>query len=262
MRMSKLFDDWVVFMIFSICLISMTLLLFLQGGGTAETIANLTGLFSVTLGMYFSFRNAKFYTLRMAEGRVWLLLAFGFLLCTLGVFMVTIYDRTGYGPFKYALSYLRTIGYVFFVLALVIKLRFAGIKLDAQQRAITGMFMATWIIMILYVSVYHGYFLNANYNLADNPYVILSVADIFMMFVAILIVQMDLTAKGWIPIAVGMFFISIGDTFYSVMVEYVAAHGRVYDAGHPYQMIWYIGLFLVAYGAYYQRKIHSKLIDR
>jgi hypothetical protein len=262
MRVNKLFDDWVVFMIFSVCLISTTLLLFLQGGSTAEIIANLTGLLSVILGMYFSFKNAKFYTLRMAEGRVWLLVAFGFVLCTLGVFMVTIYDRTGYEPFRYALSYLRTIGYIFFVLALVIKLRFAGIKLSAEQKAITGMFMATWIIMIIYVSVYHGYFLDSNYNLADNPYVLLSIADIFIMFVAILIVQMDLTAKGWIPIAVGMFFISIGDTFYSVMREYVDSHGGGYDAGHPYQMIWYVGLYLVAYGAYYQRQIHSKLIDR
>ena len=261
MRISKLFDDWVAFMIFLICFMVTVLLILLPGGSGTETLANLTGLLSVILGMYFSFKNAKFYTLGMAEGRVWFLVAIGFVLCTLGVLLVTIYDRTGYESLKYSLSYLRTLGYVFFVTALYIKLKFAGIKLSAEQYAVTGMFMATWVIMILYVSVYHGYFLDTNYNLADNPYVILSIADIFIMFVAILIVQMDLTAKGWIPIAVGMFFISIGDTFYSVMKAYVDSHGGGYGAGHPYQMVWYIGLYLVAYGAYYQRKIHSKLID-
>lgn len=256
-----LLEDKVALSILFICVGATGLLLILPEGGVSNIMGNMTGLLSLVLGTVFSFLAFRLYGSRSIEGKVWLIFMIGFLLCTIGILMVTMYERgMDIELLKYGLSYLRTIGYVFFIIGMVLKLRHAGIKMDIRSYSITTMFMLSWLLMIVLFSIWPGMIEVDSYSVVENPYVLLSIADIFILLVAVLVIQMDVMAKGWIAIAWGMFLISIGDTFYTVMLEYVDAHGGYWD-GHPYHMLWYVGLYLIAFGAYYQRKVHKALID-
>ena len=259
--MRALLEDRVALLILFICVGATTLLLVLPEGGMSNIIGNMTGLLSLVLGTTFSFLAFRLYGSRAIEGKVWLIFAIGFLLCTIGILMVTMYERgMDIELFKYGLSYLRTIGYVFFIIGMILKLRYAGIKMDIRGFSITAMFMLSWVLIIILFSIWPGMVEAESYSVVENPYVLLSMADIFILLVAVLVIQMDITATGWIAIAWGMFLISIGDTFYTLMRAYVDTHGGYWD-GHPYHMLWYAGLYLVAFGAYYQRKVHKALIE-
>ncbi len=256
---SGLFKDNVGTAVIGICIFSTLSLFLLPPGDLSNIVGNITAVIAVLLGTYFAFRCYFLYTGGTPEGRAWLLFAIGLSLCLFGVASQTVYERTGIVPLNYGLAVLRTTAYVLFVLGFAIKLRFAGIYLNQGQKVFIAGFMAVWTYLVIWVSVLPGLAWNTDRGIIVITYPVLSIAEIFILFVILLILHLDITAKGWIPISAGMLLISVGDTFYTVMYNYFLEHGGYWD-GHPYHMIWYIGLFLIAYGAYYQRKIHMELI--
>ena len=72
---------------------------------------------------------------------------------------------------------------------------------------------------------------------------------------------MDVAAKGWRALAIGLFFVAFADTFATVVKAFMLEHIGSYGDGNPYNLLWYYGLFLLAYGAYFQRKLHMKMIE-
>ncbi len=232
-------------------------LFILPPGATSNLVGNITGLTALLLALHFSIRTMRLYGLSMAEGRAWAFFAVGFLLCAIGMISQTVYERTDSATLAYALAIFRTAATPFFVLGFVVKLRFAGIRLETNAKVLTALFTITWIIFAGYLDLRAIF--APGYSMVRTPFPLFSLGEIFILFVIALILQMEVEAKGWLPISVGMFLIVVGDTFYTTMRAYVDAHGGYYD-GHPYHLIWYVGLFFVAYGAYYQHRLHSALI--
>lgn len=211
-------------------------------------IAQLLGLVCIIVSIVFCYRTYKLYGLKSNEGRVWMLFAVSLLLIALGQIAATF-------GWEHGLALLRFIAAPLIVLGFAIKLKFAGIKMDARSASVTYIALLPWIVLVFLASFYPAYG-GGGIDVWGKPDPVFALLDLFIILSLILILQLDVTAKGWIPLAWGMAMVAVADIFIELLKQ-----NTNYYLGHPFDLLWYLGLLLIGYGAYYQRKIHMELME-
>jgi len=255
--LKEILDDRVAQAIIAINIITSIILLAGSKGALTNVVSNLEGVLVLAVGSFFFYRNWKLYG-NMTEGKVWMLFFGGMLLSMVGMIGTTIAERAGIAALSNSIVVLRSLAYVLFTSGFALKIKFSGYRPSFNDTLIAAMFAAMYGLLVFTLAVGPG-IIWGEFDIIIDSYAMLAVIEIFILFVVVMILQMDVSARGWIPIAIGMFFISVGDALYNFFMDYASTHGGTYD-GHPYRLIWYYGLWLVSFGAYYLRKKHLEMI--
>ncbi len=224
--------------------VTITLLLPGEAGAAANQIF---GVAALILTVILCFRAFKLYGWSNFEGKVWFLFGMALLLLAAGVALRSVNVDN-------SLLILRTIAQPVIVIAFIIKLRFAGVKLDIRSGSIVYIATLAWAMFTLLASIVPAVS-GGGYDFTADPYPIFSIGNIFIIAATIMILHMDVTARGWVPLSWGLTMIAIADGLYTIGRQHFALYH-----GHAYDLLWYIGLVFIAYGAYYQRELHGRLI--
>lgn len=215
--------------------------------GDAQIIFNQSaGAVSLILAVFFCFRAYRLYGFKSGEGQVWFAFTLALIFLAIGQIAVIVGLKGGMILF-------RVIAIPLYIMGFAKKIAVAGFVLTARNSATTMVSVVGWCTAIFFISVRPA--LADGFNCFDDAYMIFSILDVFLLFAMMFILQMDVTSKGWVLLSVGLLAIMLGDIFYIF-----ANQNLGYYDGHPYDLIWYVGLLIIGYAAYHQRKSHLELI--
>ncbi len=232
-----------MFAILAILFIGCYILVFFIGYGIfVNAVVGATSLLVALISFLYTFH---LYGWKSQEGKVWMILSIS-LLILLAANINSLLGRT------YMYYLLRFITIPVFSIALLLKIKFAGLDLDLSQKTVTGILAVGWSFLVFVSAVLPAS--GGGFELTEDTYAIYAFTEIFAFLLAMIIIQMVRT-KGWFFISLGLVLISMGDIFYPLAQEY----GLIYP-GTPLRLLWYLGLLLSAYGAYHQRREHLKMI--
>jgi len=223
-------------------LLAFALVPFIGYGNLVNSIAGAVSLIVAVVSFTYTL---NLYGIKSQEGKVWLVLTVSLLV----ILASNIISAMG-GNFLYYL--LRFISIPIMTLGLLLKIKFTGFDLDLSQKTVAGILFVGWILLVFVSSVLPAS--GGGFDLSKDSYAIFATAEIFAFMIAIFIIQI-VRVKGWYFISVGLVVLSMGDIFHPLAQDY----GFMYS-GSPIRLFWYMGLLLIAYGAYYQRKEHLKII--
>ncbi|MEM3395928.1 MAG: hypothetical protein QW620_00260 [Thermoplasmata archaeon] len=215
--------------------------------GEAQIVFNqFAGAISLILAVFFCFRTYQLYGLKSGEGQVWLVFSIALVCLALGQIAVI-------AGLKGGMILFRIVAIPLYIFGFAKKIALAGFVLTARNSATTMISVVGWCIAVFFISVKPA--LANGFDYFDDAYMVFSLLDIFLLFAVMFIIQMDVTSNGWVLLSSGLIAVMIGDIFYIF-----ANQNLGYYDGHPYDLIWYVGLLIIGYAAYHQRKSHLELI--
>ncbi|MFO7992377.1 MAG: hypothetical protein R6U61_08840 [Thermoplasmata archaeon] len=215
---------------------------FIGYGGLIDSIS---GALSISIAIIFFVLNAKFYGAHSDEGRVWTIISIG---------LITVLAANIFASLQYPSIYfiLRFASIPIIIYGIWVKLSFAGIDLNTSEKTVTSIGILSFVLLVLVSAVMPA--VESGFTLDDNASAVFAITEILFLLLGLLIIQ-TVESRGWYVISVGLVLISMGDIFNPLARQYE----MIYD-GTPLRLFWYIGLIAVAYGAYYQKKNHLKLL--
>lgn len=223
-------------------IISFTMVTFI---GHGELINAAVGTSAVTVAIASFLYTFTLYGLKSKEGWVWIMLA-------IASFFVLISSIASAYRHYFLYFLFRFLSIPIMSLGIFIKLWFAGLDLDLSQKTVTSLTMLGWVLLAFVSSILPA--MKGGFDYQTDSYAFFAFAEIFTFMMALLVIQ-TIRGKGWFILAVGMLLISMGDIFHPLANEY----GLMYP-GSPVKLLWYLGLLLGGFGAYYQRKEDLKKI--
>ncbi len=214
--------------------------------GFGSIVESVVGASTLLLAVIFFLLNANFYEIDSEEGKVWTILSVSLIF----VIAANVSDSFGLGSVYFIL---RFASIPLIIYGLWAKLSFSGLDLDRSEKSVTVITLLGFILLVLVSSVIPT--LETGFTLENNSFMLFSSMEILFLLMAILIIQ-TIESKGWYIISIGLVLISLGDIFNPLARQY----HLIYE-GTPLRLFWYIGLVVIAYGAYYQRHQHMKLLS-
>ncbi len=197
------------------------------------------GMIALIIAIYSFFMIYRLYDFKSSEKWVWLL----FLLSILTLFLAG--GVMGALRLSTAYFFTRLISIALMTIALVLKLQFAGVDLNASQKTVALITMIGWFLVVALSTVIADIHLDVGGVSRSS---IFAFAEIIGLILAVIIIQ-TIKAKGWYIIGVGILLKSMGD-----ILEPLTELLETSNPGYPTRILWYLGLLIVACGAYYLRR--------
>lgn len=223
-------------------IISFTAVTFIGHGKLINAVVGTSAIFVAIVSFLYTF---TLYGIKSKEGWVWMILSIS------GVFVFASSVTISFG--LYFLYFLfRFLSIPIMASGIFIKLWFAGLDLDLSQKTVSSLTILGWILLAFVSSILPA--MKGGFDYQTDSYAFFAFAEIFTFMMALLVIQ-TIKGRGWFIVAVGMLLISMGDIFHPLANEYALMY-----PGSPVKLLWYLGLLVSGFGAYYQRKEDLKKI--
>jgi len=180
-----------------------------------------------------------------------------YLILGLGLFMMFLGESTWY-YFLYFLDIdpFPSIADVFFfafyplsAIHIIINIRFFQTKMNLRSKLLLV------VIPVIVITAYSAISLET----IDTPnfefyygmaFVVASSILLSLALVASLVFRGGVLGIAWVLLLLGLFVTNVGDVWYFYLETFGA-----YSEGHPVEILWYLGYWIITYGLYKHRKI-------